>query len=117
MSVHLSNTQRSIINSSPVNVPFLKEEELRRWARDHYVPPALRHPSWNPVFLQEMARIDQEILERELRGSRLYSLVPLEPGDFYRVDPCQAALKAPKMLMSIPTIARPAYYETADERR
>ena len=112
MSLH-----RPITNDSPLHLPSLGEEELRRWARDHYVPPALRHPSWNPVFLQEMSRIDREILEMELRGNRMYSLVPLEPGDFYRVDPCQSALKAPKMLMTIPAIARPSYHESAGDRR
>lgn len=99
-----------ITSRSPVHLPHLAEDELRRWARDHYVPPALRHPSWNPVFLHEMARVDEELLELERRSSRLYSLVPLAPGDFYRVDPCQSALKAPKLLMTIPTLARPTYH-------
>lgn len=89
----------------------LAEDQLRRWAHDHYVPPEQRHPSWNPVYLQEMARIDQELLARESRDSRLYSLVPLAPGDFHRIDPCQSALKAPKLLMTIPKVAQPQYHQ------
>ena len=90
----------------------LAEDQLRRWARDHYVPPELRHPSWNPVFLREMARLDEEVLDQESRDSRLYSLVPLAPGDFYRIDPCQSALRAPKLLMTIPALGQRHYHQS-----
>jgi hypothetical protein len=57
---------------------ILKELTLRRWAREHYVAPSLRDPSWDPAVLDEMRLRDQEIAEEELIAAAT-QLVPLAP--------------------------------------
>jgi hypothetical protein len=39
---------------------FIEELRLRRWAREHYVPPSQREISWHPVILDEMGKKDLE---------------------------------------------------------
>lgn len=98
---------------SPGALPELSLEDefrIRRWAREYYVPPEQRHRTWHPVFLEEMQRIDLERQCAESRNSRAYSWVPLEPGDFYRLDPHHAALSAPKILLTIARVSRPDYH-------
>lgn len=42
-------------------IDMVKELRLRRWAREHYVPPARRDGSWHPVILDEMQTRDEEL--------------------------------------------------------
>jgi hypothetical protein len=47
----------------PAELDFIEELRLRRWARQHYVPPEQRDCSWHPVVLDEMDKKDLEANE------------------------------------------------------
>jgi hypothetical protein len=49
-----------MVSSVVGEVDFIEELRLRRWARENYVPPGLRQPSWHPVVHDEMKRKDNE---------------------------------------------------------
>ncbi len=51
--------------SSGVELDFIEELRLRRWAREHYVPRQQRQMSWHPVVLEEMIRRDDEVSDVE----------------------------------------------------
>jgi hypothetical protein len=42
------------------DVDFIHELQLRRWAREHFVPAQHRDPNWHPIILNEMSRRDSE---------------------------------------------------------
>ena len=52
--------------SSGVEVDFIEELRLRRWAREHYVPVSQREVSWHGVILDEMSRKDAEVSESQV---------------------------------------------------
>jgi hypothetical protein len=52
-------------SSVGTEVDFIEELRLRRWAREHYVPPDRRESSWHPVILDEMVRKENERNEVE----------------------------------------------------
>ncbi len=39
---------------------LIEELQLRRWAREHYVPADQRDRSWHPVIHDEMKKKDHE---------------------------------------------------------
>lgn len=51
-----------------VDVDFIEELRLRRWAREHYVPVDERDTAWHPIVLEEMRRKDGEVSEAVLVG-------------------------------------------------
>ena len=53
------------MGSSGVELDFIEELRLRRWARENYVPRQQRQLSWHTVVLDEMARKDSEVGEIE----------------------------------------------------
>jgi hypothetical protein len=53
-----------------VDVDFIEELRLRRWARQNYVPPEERNSSWHPVVLDEMDRRDLEVNEPAIACTR-----------------------------------------------
>ena len=53
-----------------VDLDFIEELRLRRWARQHYVPPEERDASWHPVVLDEMDRKDVEVVEPAIAATR-----------------------------------------------
>ena len=53
-----------------VDVDFIEELRLRRWARQNYVPPEERDSSWHPVVHDEMDRKDLEVTEPALAVTR-----------------------------------------------
>lgn len=82
---------------------IVKEFRLRRWAREHHVPPAERRASWHPVVLDEMSRKDDEMLIRARSRGPVSSFVPLVPTVIQRVRPHQPAPAAP---VSVPVADR-----------
>lgn len=49
------------MSTSPaMEVDFIEELRLRRWAREHYVPVADREVNWHPIIWDEMSRKDEE---------------------------------------------------------
>ncbi|HZT81794.1 MAG TPA: hypothetical protein VFA26_16325 [Gemmataceae bacterium] len=48
-----------------LELDFIEELRLRRWARENHVPPELREATWHPVILDEMARKDLDLTAAE----------------------------------------------------
>jgi hypothetical protein len=48
-------------SSGLAELDFIEELRLRRWAREHYVPPEDRSATWHPIVLQEMAAKDRDL--------------------------------------------------------
>ena len=46
--------------SGVLEIDFIEELRMRRWAREHYVPPEKRSTSWHPVVHEEMEKKDLE---------------------------------------------------------
>ena len=53
-----------------VDLDFIEELRLRRWARQNYVPPEQRDSSWHPVVHDEMDRKDLEVVEPAIAATR-----------------------------------------------
>jgi len=51
-----------------LEVDFIEELRLRRWARENYVPAVQRDIAWHPIVLDEMVRKDSESREAALAG-------------------------------------------------
>jgi hypothetical protein len=51
-----------------VDVDFIEELRMRRWARENYVPAGERETAWHPIILEEMRRKDGEVSEAVLVG-------------------------------------------------
>ena len=51
-----------------LDVDFIEELRLRRWARENYVPEDERDTAWHPIILEEMDRKDAEVHESVLVG-------------------------------------------------
>ena len=51
-----------------LEVDFIEELKLRRWARENYVTADRRDSRWHAVVLEEMARKDGEGREASLAG-------------------------------------------------
>lgn len=49
-----------------LEVDFIEELRLRRWARENYVPSDARDHAWHPIILEEMHRKDGEVSEAVL---------------------------------------------------
>ncbi|MSU79336.1 MAG: hypothetical protein EXS16_14760 [Gemmataceae bacterium] len=43
-----------------MDMDLIEELQLRRWARENYVPPEHRDGAWRPVIQDEMKRKDAE---------------------------------------------------------
>jgi hypothetical protein len=56
--------------SVAVDMDFIEELRLRRWARQNYVPPEERDSAWHPVVLDEMDRKDVEVGEPAIAATR-----------------------------------------------
>ena len=48
------------MSSGVLELDFIEELRLRRWARENYVPPTQRQHSWHPVVHEEMEKKDDE---------------------------------------------------------
>ena len=48
------------MHATVMEVDFIEEIRLRRWAREHYVPANDRDETWHPVVLEEMHAKDLE---------------------------------------------------------
>ncbi|HEX3313493.1 MAG TPA: hypothetical protein VHR72_01325 [Gemmataceae bacterium] len=43
-----------------LEIDFIEELQLRRWARENYVPPPQRPGTWHPIVHDEMRKKDHE---------------------------------------------------------
>jgi hypothetical protein len=51
------------MSSAVVDLDFIEELRMRRWARENYVPAESRDVSWHPIVHDEMDRKDTEVNE------------------------------------------------------
>jgi hypothetical protein len=49
------------MSSGVLELDFIEELRLRRWARENYVPPTQRQQSWHPVVHEEMEKKDIDV--------------------------------------------------------
>jgi hypothetical protein len=49
-----------------LEVDFIEELRLRRWARENYVSRGKRANDWHPVVHDEMQRKDRELVEADI---------------------------------------------------
>ena len=54
-------------------VDLIEEFQLRRWARENYVPFDQRSRTWHPVVLEEMLRKDEEVEPEEVLTATSYA--------------------------------------------
>jgi hypothetical protein len=52
-----------MLSSGLVELDFIEELRLRRWARENYVPRDKRLDDWHPVVLEEMERKDRDLTD------------------------------------------------------
>ena len=48
------------VTDRTLDVDFIEELRLRRWARENYVPACERDTAWHPIILDEMSRKDRD---------------------------------------------------------
>ena len=48
------------MSSTVMELDFIEELRLRRWARENYVEPEKRSQKWHPVIHEEMEKKDNE---------------------------------------------------------
>ena len=48
------------MSSGVMEVDFIEELRLRRWARENYVPGPQREQNWHPIVHEEMEKKDNE---------------------------------------------------------
>jgi hypothetical protein len=53
-----------------IEIDFVRELQLRQWARQHFVPGELRKQTWHPIVLNEMKNRDRELAESHLGTAR-----------------------------------------------
>lgn len=68
------------------DLDIVKELRLRRWAREHHVPPAERGAAWHAVVHDEMRRKDDEMLIRSRSRTPANAFVPLAPTAIQWLD-------------------------------
>jgi len=61
------------------HLDLARELELRRWARENYVPPERRSATWHPIVLDEMRGRDSELAEMSVSAPNAAHYVPLLP--------------------------------------
>jgi hypothetical protein len=49
-----------MLNTVGADVDFIEELQMRRWAREHYVPRPERQTAWHPIVHDEMEKKDFE---------------------------------------------------------
>ena len=52
--------------AAPPEIDFIRELQLRRWARENYVPQHQRQRDWHPIIHEEMTRRDTEPADAHL---------------------------------------------------
>lgn len=80
-----------------LSLDLVEELQLRRWAREHFVPSGQRDAGWHPVIHEEMDRKEEELLAEYVDpiGGR-YVPLPIEaPGMHARHE-----MKPPRFLAS-----------------
>jgi hypothetical protein len=58
------------MSSGVLELDFIEELRLRRWARENYVPPTQRQQSWHPVVHEEMEKKDVDKADHTPAGNR-----------------------------------------------
>lgn len=79
------------------SVDLIEELQLRRWARQHYLPPDQRPTFWHPIVLEEMAFRDQEDAHRPASETETWGpFVPLAPLDWFDLHAAHGSVLKPQ---------------------
>lgn len=60
------------MSSGVLDLDFIEELRLRRWARENYVPPEKRSNNWHPIVHEEMEKKDTETITPILASPASY---------------------------------------------
>lgn len=61
LKVLTSNMVKGVmVTGSTLEIDFIEELQMRRWARENYVPQPERDRQWHPIIHDEMGRKDHE---------------------------------------------------------
>lgn len=60
------------MGSGVLDLDFIEELRLRRWARENYVPPDKRKQNWHPIVHEEMEKKDNEVVAPLLASPASY---------------------------------------------
>jgi len=60
------------MSSGVLDLDFIEELRLRRWARENYVPPEKRSNNWHPIVNEEMEKKDYETITPILASPASY---------------------------------------------
>jgi len=93
-----------MIDPMKTDIDAVEELQLRRWARENYIPAEERDGLWHPVLLEELRRRDQELAEAYTLPSRAHAIVPLVPFDVLKLHQAHASPPSPNFLLSVAEI-------------
>lgn len=89
------------------NVDLIEELQLRRWARQHYLPPAQRPAFWHPIVLEEMAFRDQEDAQRAAAETETWGpFVPLAPLEWFDLHAAHGRVQKPQTRKSFSAMSK-----------
>lgn len=90
------------------NVDLIEELQLRRWARQHYLPPDQRPTFWHPIVLEEMAFRDQEDAQRSAPETETWGpFVPLAPLEWLHLHAAHGRILKPQARKSFTAKSTP----------
>ena len=87
-----------MVTSRHTDLDIIEELQLRRWAREHYVPPQERESATHPIIAEEMQRKDAEVIINARSREPMSSFVPLVPTVNQRIHTEHQLPEEPKLL-------------------
>lgn len=89
-------------SSEPLDL--VHELQLRRWARENYVPPKERDRDWPAVVHDEMQRRDREMDDVSHFAGTGQRIVPLMPDSNWTVHGAHLDTSRARVLACIPVV-------------
>jgi hypothetical protein len=83
----------------------VEELQLRRWAREHYVPEELRDPNWHPAVHDEMARKQRELAGLQEYAAAATRIVPLAPEGHWMLHAPHTEMAKTAVILQLPDLA------------
>lgn len=87
-----------MVRSRHTDLDIIEELQLRRWARENYIPANERGTGVHPIIAEEMQRKDAEAIINARSREPLSSFVPLAPTMIQKLHTDHQLPETPKML-------------------